>query len=210
MTRRLLDGFARFRRGLFDAAPGRARALAQGQQPAFAVIACSDARVDPALLFDAGPGELFVIRHVAALVPPHDDPAADALGAALEVAVETLGVGDLVVLGHARCAGVAAWAGGRASGRLGQWMAHADAARRTAGCGDEADPACWERAVVMLSVARLAAYPVVAHALAAGRLRVHGWRYDLVDGRIETLSHRAGTGTTAAGSQTCGPGPAPP
>ena len=106
---RLLAGYRRFRTEVWPAERARYEALARGQRPETLVVACSDSRVDPQTVFGAAPGELFVVRNVAGLVPPyHPDAAYHGTSAALEYAVRVLGVARIVVLGHAQCGGVRA------------------------------------------------------------------------------------------------------
>ena len=106
----LLDGYRRFRAERYPVEADRYRRLgAEGQAPSTMVVACSDSRSGPEIVFDAGPGELFVVRNVAALVPVYaPDLWSHAASAALEFAVLALGVGTILVMGHGRCGGVAA------------------------------------------------------------------------------------------------------
>ncbi|EJZ20821.1 carbonic anhydrase, partial [Rhizobium sp. Pop5] len=106
----LLDGYRNFMNGRYADARDRYRQLAEnGQSPSTLVIACSDSRAAPELIFDAGPGELFVIRNVANMVPPYEpDGHFHSTSAALEFAVQALKVSDIVVMGHGRCGGIRA------------------------------------------------------------------------------------------------------
>src|SRR4051794_8521369 len=102
----LLDGYRRFRRAGWGRERERWSELAEGQSPEGMVIACSDSRVDPATVFDANPGEMFVVRNVAALVPPYQpDSNYHGVSAALEFAVTQLKVREIVVIGHGFCGG---------------------------------------------------------------------------------------------------------
>lgn len=107
---RLLEGYRRFRAEVWPAERARYEALARkGQRPETLVIACSDSRVDPQTVFGAAPGDLFVVRNVAGLVPSyHPDAGYHGTSAALEFAVRVLGVARIVVLGHAQCGGIQA------------------------------------------------------------------------------------------------------
>ena len=132
---RLIDGYGRFREGAW---PERRalfeRLAAQGQQPQAMIIACSDSRVDPTMIFDVGPGELFVVRNVANLVPPYQpDGAYHGTSAAVEFGVCTLGVHDLIVLGHGLCGGVQALLADTEpeSDFVGPWIRLAERARRS-------------------------------------------------------------------------------
>src|SRR5262245_9073104 len=110
LPQRLLDGYAMFWTGRLPAEQSRYRELAErGQSPEIMVIGCCDSRVSPEVIFDARPGELFVVRNVANLVPPYSpDGAYHGVSAALEFAVGALRVKHIVVLGHAHCGGVRA------------------------------------------------------------------------------------------------------
>ena len=117
----LLDGFRKFREMYFEKAPGLYRdLLIHGQNPRFAVVACSDSRVDPAIVLQTEPGDIFAVRNVAALVPPReDDGHYHGTSAALEFAVSELGVDHIIILGHAHCGGVAAMVRKQESGVVG-------------------------------------------------------------------------------------------
>lgn len=125
---RLIDGYNAFRTGRLKAEQDRYRELAEsGQAPQVMVIGCSDSRVSPEVIFDARPGELFVVRNVANLVPPYaPDDAYHGVSAALEFATGVLKVRHIVVLGHAQCGGVQAFAEPGApistTDFIGKWM----------------------------------------------------------------------------------------
>ncbi len=107
---RLIEGYRRFRRGRWQRLRALHRKLAaEGQSPHVMVITCADSRLDPATIFDALPGELFVVRNVANLVPPYEEKEGlHGTSAAIEFAVQKLGVDTILVLGHVQCGGVAA------------------------------------------------------------------------------------------------------
>ena len=113
LPKRLLDGYASFRGGRYAAEAARYQKLGEGQQkPTIMMIACCDSRAAPETIFDAGPGEIFVVRNVANLVPPYEpDGGAHGVSAALEFAVQVLKVKHIVILGHAKCGGIQAFAG---------------------------------------------------------------------------------------------------
>ena len=108
LPKRLLDGYANFRKGRYASESERYRKLGEGQQkPKIMMIACCDSRAAPETIFDAGPGEMFVVRNVANLVPPYTpDGGHHATSAALEFAVLSLAVEHIVVMGHGRCGGI--------------------------------------------------------------------------------------------------------
>jgi carbonic anhydrase len=192
----LVAGFRRFqsayygeRRELFE------RLAQQGQSPKIMVIACCDARVDPAIVTDCDPGDLFVVRNVANLVPPFEQGGGyHGTSAALEFAVRCLHVGHVIVMGHAHCGGIRALLGNiRFEGGAGQfitpWMSIAEAARREvatthAAEGADARAAACEQAAVRISIRNLMTFPFVQEAVAAGCLQLHGWYFDLDGGEL--------------------------
>lgn len=190
----LIAGYRRFRRRGWPTRRRLFETLAEkGQSPRVLVIACGDSRVDPAMIFDAAPGEIFTIRNVANLVPPcHQDGAHHGTSAALEFAVTVLEVGDIIVMGHGLCGGVRALLDGVADNRggfIGPWMRLAEPARaRVLACAP-ADPQLeGEHQVVRLSLENLRSFPFVTDRLAAGRLRLHGAHFDVRTGRLALLS----------------------
>ncbi len=184
---RLVAGFERFRHEHFEDRHELYDSLLDGQRPEVMVIACSDSRTDPAIICGARPGELFVVRNVAALVPP---PAADGAphgtASAIEFGVKALGVRHVVVLGHSFCAGVRCLLGHDHSAQrfdyVSDWVGVAHAVREEMeGLVTEAEHSLVERraeqATVLASLRHLAAYPFVADRVAAGRLALHGWYF---------------------------------
>ncbi len=184
---RLIAGYRRFRDDTWPLQRARYQALAEaGQRPHTMVVACSDSRVDPATVFDAGPGELFVVRNVAALVPPWQSGGGyHGTSAALEFGVRVLGVQRLVVMGHAQCGGIHAMLHGAPSAAqdfVVPWMAIARDAVRPGLSETEA-----EAAVVRLSLTNLRTFPWIASAEAAGTLNVMGMRFDIHTGILSQL-----------------------
>jgi carbonic anhydrase len=191
---RLIEGYHRFRTDLWPRQRSRFEELSrQGQRPRAMVIACSDSRVDPQMIFDAGPGELFVVRNVANLVPPHaPDAAYHGTSAALEFGVRVLKVSELIVLGHAQCGGVQALLQGspvEAGDFVSNWMQIAARARsRALRCeGVEEQQTACEQETVRLSLDNLMTFPWIADAVAAGMLRLHGCYYGVHSGRLLRL-----------------------
>jgi carbonic anhydrase len=186
----LLNGFLRFRSTAFQGQAALYRELAfTGQNPRAAVVACCDSRVDPQAIFSAGPGDLFVIRNVANLVPPYH-PNADYHGtsAALEFAVRRLKVPNLIVMGHTGCGGIRALLDLDVdSDFLGNWMRIAEGVRdRVSG---EADPvAAAEREVTRQSLVNLTTFPWIAERIAAGELRLFGCLFDITAGDLQLLN----------------------
>ncbi len=190
----LIEGFREFREGyfaknrdLFDAL------LKRGQSPKVMVVGCADSRVDPLLITGAAPGDLFIVRNVANLVPPYaPDGHYHGTSAALEFAVRSLEVEHIVVLGHAQCGGVRAlFEGPPQSGPVGDfvaaWMSIAEPARRRALAlrlpVEEQRRAC-EFETVKVSLDNLRTFPWIAERMAAGRLTLHGWYFDLAQGSL--------------------------
>jgi carbonic anhydrase len=190
----LLEGYRRFRR---DAWPDRRRLFEmladRGQQPQAMVITCADSRVDPSMIFDTGPGELFVVRNVASLVPPYaPDAAHHGTSAALEFGVRVLGVPDLLVMGHALCGGVRALLEGtppEASDFVAKWIAIAEPARQRTLA--HAHKAQWqlrcEQETVKLTLETLLTFPWIRERVAAGTLRLHGAHFDIRSGELSLL-----------------------
>ena len=193
----LLNGFRKFREMYFDKEPGLYRDLLRhGQNPRFAVVACSDARVDPAIVLQTKPGDIFALRNVAALVPPYEeDGHYHGTSAALEFAVTGLGVEHIIVIGHAHCGGVAAMVrkqeGGKAGGKfIAAWTGLLREARDRALAADpsldgDALLGASERQSVRLSLDNLTSFPFVREAMAAGRLSLHGWYLDIFEGTLD-------------------------
>ena len=191
---RLIDGYRRFRADTWPQERARFEELAsRGQRPHTMVIACSDSRVDPAVIFGAGPGELFVVRNVANLVPPYTpDGTYHGTSAALEFGVRVLGVSQLMVMGHAMCGGVTALLRGappEARDFVPAWMSIAIEARsRVLACMpvEQAQEAC-ELETVRVSLANLLTFPWVAEAVTEGRLTLQGAHFAVATGRLMLL-----------------------
>jgi len=191
---RLIDGYRRFRAETWPRERARFEALAaEGQRPHTMVIACSDSRVDPQMIFSAGPGELFVVRNVASLVPPYmPDAAFHGTSAAVEFGVRVLGVRELVVMGHALCGGVRSLLDGvpeTAGDFIAGWISIAAGARAVALACDipEARQEVGEHEAVRISLANLLTFPFVAEAVAAGTLTLRGAHFGVATGRLVLL-----------------------
>ena len=196
-TQTLLDGFRKFRELYFEKAPELYRDLAKhGQSPRFAVVACSDSRVDPAIVLQTEPGDIFAVRNVAALVPPdEEDGRYHGTSAALEFAVTELAVEHIIIIGHAQCGGIAAMVrkhqGGEAGGKfLAAWTELLGEARTRAlaadpGLDGDALLGASERHSVRLSLDNLTTFAFVREAMAAGKLSLHGWYLNIFEGALE-------------------------
>ncbi len=190
----LLQGYRRFREEVWPAERMRYEMLSErGQRPQTLIVSCSDSRVDPPTVFGAAPGELFVIRNVAGLVPPYQpDGGCHGTSAALEFGVRVLKVARIVVLGHAQCGGVQAMVEGappEANDFVAPWMAVAgrvlDCAPESAGRAERLSRC--ELAVVRLSLANLLTFPWIAQAVEAGRLTLHGMQFDIHNGVLANV-----------------------
>ncbi len=195
----LVDGYRRFKSGHWAEQRARWEKLAHGQDPKVMVIACSDSRVDPTQIFDASPGEIFVVRNVANLVPPFETtPGRHGVSAALEFAVTQLEVPEIVVMGHGACGGCkAALSEGFRDSRRGEggfiadWIALLDDARdevaKTHGRDGAAAARAMEEAAVRVSLTNLRTFPFVQEREAAGTLRLHGAYFAIADGILHVL-----------------------
>lgn len=187
---RLISGIKSFRLEYYERRPERMQPLAiRGQSPQALVIGCSDSRVDPALLTNAEPGELFVVRNVANLVPPYEpDDRHHGTSAALQFAVQDLQVAHVVILGHSACGGIQALINGTPEPRefIKPWVSIA--ARHCAhviGDGKHApDPADCEKAAIKGSLDNLMTFPFVRERVEAGTLSIHGWWFELKEGQL--------------------------
>ncbi len=186
----LIAGFREFRGQDFPRLQDQYRTLAQeGQRPRALVVSCCDSRVDPQLIFKAGPGDLFIVRNVANLVPPYA-PTDDYHGtsAALEFGVKGLAIPHLVVMGHTACGGVQALMAGGApsdpgakSDFIANWMAIAASVRENLHA-DQSHPHhhhAAEEEVIRLSLRNLRTFPWIAERVAAGTLALHGCLFDI-------------------------------
>jgi carbonic anhydrase len=199
----LLDGYANFMAGRFARETERYKDLAdRGQNPSTMVIACSDSRSAPETIFDSGPGELFVLRNVANLVPPFmPDANLHGTSAAVEFAVKQLEITDLVVMGHGRCGGIHAALNPKGSlmvqsDFIGNWMSllapvaaqvaqnswMTEAERRTA----------LERISIRNSIGNLRTFPYIKALEDAGKLTLHGAWFDISTGELWVMDADTG------------------
>lgn len=196
---RLIDGYRAFRAGRWPQERAHYEALAQrGQSPEYLVIACSDSRADPATIFNAAPGELFVVRNVAGIVPPFEaDIGHHGTSAAIAFAVLQLKVRSILVLGHAQCGGIAAALDddlAKSVPFLGSWIELLGPAREHS--AHIRDPAArqvaMERDGIRLSLEHLMSFPFVAERVRAGALSLAGARFGIADGKLELLDPATG------------------
>lgn len=190
----LLAGYGRFREAAW---PERRRLFetlaARSQHPRAMVIACADSRVDPNMIFDADPGELFVARNVAALVPPYaPDTVYHDTSAAVEFGVRVLQVRDLIVLGHGLCGGVAGLLRGvpdEARDFVASWLEMAAEVRphALARATQAEQQLCGEQEVIKLTLRNLRSFPWIEEREAAGRVILHGAHFDVRTGHLSLL-----------------------
>lgn len=200
-THDLVEGFRRFRSGryvqhqaLFD------QLTAHGQTPRTLVVSCCDARVDPAIVTDCVPGDLFIIRNVANLVPPCERGGGfHGTSAALEFGVCELAVTDIIVLGHAHCGGIRALLqpqqdAPRQDSFISDWMRVAAHARnrvlaRSQDIAPDAQQRACEMEAIRVSLDNLLTFPWVLERVMQKRLRLHGWYFDM--DKVELLAYDA-------------------
>jgi carbonic anhydrase len=192
----LLSGYRRFRHTVWPGRRERFEALAQrGQKPETLIIACSDSRVDPAMVFDVGPGEIFIVRNVANLVPPFEkDTAFHGTSAAIEFAVRVLEVRNVIVMGHAMCGGINALLHPASAERLdfmSSWVEIAAEARdRVLACEpvEELQQQMCEYEAIKLSLRNLMTFPWLARRVEDGRLTLQGASFDIRSGVLSLLN----------------------
>ena len=189
-----------FRSGPFERQqPLFQRLVRDGQAPKIMMIACSDSRVDPSVIFDAEPGQIFMVRNVASLVPPSTpDDNCHGTSAALEFAVTELGVEHVVVLGHGHCGGIKALLDGAdlergATDFIGPWLSSAAASRDhvlkdTPNTSAEEQARALEYETVRQSVRNLMTYSWVEERVNEGTLSLHGWHFDIAEGALSAVS----------------------
>jgi carbonic anhydrase len=190
---RLTEGYRAFLGGRFAGERSRYQLLAEtGQRPEIMVIGCVDSRVSPEVIFDAAPGEMLVLRNVANLVPAYepDRDSQHGTSAALEFGVQALRVKHIVVLGHAFCGGIRAFADEREplspGDFIGRWMSQI--APAAAGLGPRGKDNTYLRrlefASVELSLKNLMTFPCVRMLVERGKLALHGAYFGVASGRL--------------------------
>ena len=200
----LIAGYRRFRAHGWETNRERWETLRSGQSPRVMVIACSDSRVDPAQVFDVAPGEIFVVRNVAALVPPFEtNPGLHGVSAALEFAVQVLKVAEIVVMGHGMCGGCRAALTQELHGSepgeggfIANWIAMLDEVREpiAEALGTEGRTAerAMEMAGVKVSLQNLRTFPCIRRNERDGSLRLRGAFFAISDGQLHLLDEASG------------------
>jgi len=205
MLNQLIEGYRRFRETGWSRERERWSELAEGQSPRVMVIACSDSRVEPAIIFDAKPGEMFVVRNVAALAPPFETaPGHHGVSAALEFAVTQLEVEEIVVMGHGSCGGCAAALTGQFDGAehgaghfIANWVEMLDEARDAVRSRHETlDKEAFlemELEGVRVTLANLRTFPWITERETAGKLALHGCHFAIAEGKLYMLDEAEAT-----------------
>jgi carbonic anhydrase len=190
--KRLVDGYRAFIDVRLPVEISRFQKLAAGgQQPAVMIIGCCDSRVSPEVIFDSHPGELFVVRNVANLVPPYSPSGlTHGVSAALEFAVQGLKVHHIIVMGHSLCGGVRAFAENHNRGEpgdfIGKWMQLIAPAAAGLGNGtfDTGNLTCLEQASVVMTLSNLMTFPWIRSRVEAGDLKLVGAYFDVATGAL--------------------------
>jgi len=201
----LIEGYRRFREQDWSRERERWAELAEGQSPQVMILSCADSRVEPAQIFDARPGEMFVVRNIAALAPPYETTSGyHGVSAALEFAVTQLEVGEILVMGHGMCGGCSASLTGKFDdSRPGQgqfiadWVHMLDRARdKVRARHTDLDRDAFldmEQEAVKVSLANLRTFPWIAERERVGRLKLHGAHFSISEGRLYVLDEAEGT-----------------
>ena len=194
----LIAGYQRFRQGYYKENRAHLVRLArEGQSPKTAIISCCDSRVEPSVILDCKPGDLFVIRNVANLVPPcENNESYHGTSAALEFAVNGLEVESIVVLGHSQCGGIKALIDNpqfdTQDSFISKWMNQLNQVKsqilenETCTSQDQRYHAC-EQQGISRSLDNLMTFPWVQSRVEQGRLQLHGWHYDLINAELSAL-----------------------
>lgn len=198
-VKRIIDGVLKFQTEVFPAQKALFQELSRGQRPQALFIGCSDSRVVPELFTQQGPGDLFVVRNVGNIVPPHGSPPAG-VTASIEYAVAVLGIPHIIVCGHSGCGAMSAILSGseklKALPEVSRWLNLARAATQAVEKRhDEKDSHAkldiLVRENVVEQLANLTTYPVVASAVRSNELRLHGWVFDIATGTVTTYDAQA-------------------
>ncbi len=205
-------GFERFQQRYFGGDESVFQRLRKGQTPRALVISCCDSRADPGMLLGAGPGEIFVVRNVANLVPPYRDGAQKTsvqmpgIRADIEFAVKSLQVERIIILGLSGCGGIGALMDGEGVGEsryefIGAWVSIAAKARERVlrelpGASRAIQARACEQVAIALSMENLQSFPWIRERVETGELVLHGWYFDLEHG--ELLGYEAATGKFVA------------
>ena len=204
----LIDGFRKFQAEAFGQRSDLFKHLATTHTPGTLFVSCSDSRVVPELLTQQEPGDLFVIRNAGNIVPSYG-PEPGGVSATVEYAVAVLGVSDIVICGHSDCGAMTAISTCKCLDHLpavANWLRHAESAKVINAARQHASDAArldsLVRENVIAQLANLKTHPCVALGLEQGRLRLHGWVYDIETGAIDALDSRSGHFVSLLGQPT--------
>lgn len=195
-----IEGFQRFQSKYFAGEKPLYNKLNNGQNPSTLLIGCCDSRVDPALLLDCDPGDIFVIRNVANLVPPCNESGnQQGVSAAIQFAVEALNVKRIIVMGHEKCGGIRALMQGYQPSRkidfIGRWMRIVEPVKQQvlsqlSQCNSEVQNHACELGAIIMSLNNLRSFPWVAEREQRGEIALHGWYFDMTNGALLAYSDR--------------------
>ena len=197
--KKLLDGIHKFQAGAFGEHQELFRQLASGQDPEVLFITCSDSRINPNLVTQTGPGDLFILRNAGNIVPPYG-AAPNGEAATIEYAVDVLGVRDIIICGHTHCGAMNAIldpTGLDDLPAMKSWLVHADGTRRVMKSHYSDLPkadrltTCVEENV-LVQIANLRTHPSVYVGLISGSVRVHAWYYEIATGQVFGFNVAAG------------------
>lgn len=200
----LIAGYERFHREYFNAENETFRKLAEkGQDPKVMVVACSDSRVDPAIILKSQPGDLFIIRNVANLIPPYDTTAGyHGTSAALEFGICGLGIRQLIVFGHSQCGGITALvkkmkANKASNSFIDTWMkigkrAYEHTCKKYTDCCETAFIEECSRNSLVQSISNLKTFPWILERVQNQTLSLHAWYFDIKTGTIFSLNETTG------------------
>src|SRR3954447_9628337 len=198
------EGYRRFRKSDWAHERDRWADMAEGQSPKVMILSCADSRADPAQIFDARPGEMFVVRNIAALAPPYETSHGfHGVSAALEFAVTQLDVGEILVMGHGLCGGCAAALTGEFEDTppgeghfIADWVRMLEPARdEVRAQHPELDHDAFqemEREAVKVSLANLRTFPWILEREEIGKLKLHGAHFSIAEGRLYVLDEAEG------------------
>jgi carbonic anhydrase len=200
---KLIQGLHKFQSEVFSAQRSFFERLADGQQPETLFITCADSRINPNLLTQTGPGELFILRNAGNIIPPYgaNNGGAGGESATIEYAVQVLGVKDIIVCGHSHCGAMAALLtngdGARDLPAVQQWLGHAETTRRIIreNYRHLEGKALLTAAIeenVLVQLESLRTHPSVRAKLAARQVRLHGWVYKIETGEVFAYNPTSG------------------
>lgn len=211
---KLVNGIHRFQSDIFRSQQELFERLTTGQRPEALFITCSDSRINPNLITQTDPGELFILRNAGNIIPPHG-AANGGEGATIEFAVVTLGIRDIIVCGHSLCGamkGLLAPESLRDTPAVAAWLSHAEATRRIIRdkYRDLDNGPLLTATVegnVLVQLENLRTHPCVAVGLSRGELKLHGWVYKIETGQVFSYDPRRGQFVSVVEAV---PGPVPP